>query len=401
MAKRTRPLDLARETGLEIDDVLITLWDAGVDSVVSPNDLLPSGQVRTARDALGLLNPKELRSRPYWQKRLHLDEAEFDAVLESAGIHMTESSRRLPKGSVAKLRRIERVRFGASLSDARQPENPVKPEPKPLDWPRVGRDGEVVRLDEEEVLAIHYALVDRFMHQSDPISPPGPRSKHLLASATFRQQTSFGRTEKYPTAEMSAAALLHSIVVDHPFFNGNKRTAVVAAACLLYENKLRLTCSEDELFKIVLSTAMGTLIDRRLPDHADREVVALSQWIHHNTRRIDRRGRVLTWLKLRRVLTQFDVTMERASVGNRINLQRSREIKQGLLARRRTVPLHTQIASITDGDEVSRDVIAKIRSDLQLDERHGVDAGVFFDQKQQAEDVIVEYQRTLQRLAKR
>ncbi len=92
------------------------------------------------------------------------------------------------------------------------------------------------------MLAIHNALVLDFLHQENPIDPPGPRNDDIIASAVFRQHTSIGDVLKYPSVELSAAALLHSLVNNHPFHNGNKRTALVSMLVLLDENELMLTC---------------------------------------------------------------------------------------------------------------------------------------------------------------
>src|SRR5258708_1626270 len=74
------------------------------------------------------------------------------------------------------------------------------------------------------VLVIHNQLVRDFAESGDPIDPPGIRDRgELLESALSRPQTSIGTTLKYPTIEMAAAALLHALVHNHPFHNGNKR----------------------------------------------------------------------------------------------------------------------------------------------------------------------------------
>ena len=46
----------------------------------------------------------------------------------------------------------------------------------------------------------------------------------------MRPQTGLGTIDKYPTIEQKAAALLHSLIKNHAFHNGNKRTALVAAS---------------------------------------------------------------------------------------------------------------------------------------------------------------------------
>ena len=57
----------------------------------------------------------------------------------------------------------------------------------------------------------------------------GVLSRDLLESASARPQTAILGQELYPTLEEKAAALMHSIIADHPFVDGNKRTAFLAA----------------------------------------------------------------------------------------------------------------------------------------------------------------------------
>ena len=69
-----------------------------------------------------------------------------------------------------------------------------------------------------EVLAIHAVLVDEFG------GADGVRDLGALESAVFRPQTGYYED---PIAE--AAALLESLIQNHPFLDGNKRVAVAAA----------------------------------------------------------------------------------------------------------------------------------------------------------------------------
>ena len=95
-------------------------------------------------------------------------------------------------------------------------------------------------LSAEDVLQIHEILVADFQESGDPISPPGVRSVSLLQSAVGRQTTGIGSVLKYPDPIFNAATLLYGLCNDHPFHNGNKRTALVAALVHLDRNKFTL-----------------------------------------------------------------------------------------------------------------------------------------------------------------
>ena len=102
-----------------------------------------------------------------------------------------------------------------------------------------------------------------------------------------RPQTALGGHLKYETVELAGAALLHSLVHNHPFHNGNKRTAIVALIVFLDENRCYLTCNEAELFRFVLLVARHAIAEPKDSWLADREVIAAAQWLRGNSRAVD------------------------------------------------------------------------------------------------------------------
>jgi len=131
-------------------------------------------------------------------------------------------------------------------------------------------------LDEDDVLEIHFALAKMFAEEGDPIIPVGPRPDGLLASALTRPQTGLGKHEKYKTIPEKAAALFHSLVTNHPFHNGNKRTALVATLSFLDRNGRRASSDigDDELFDFVLAVSAGTFSDATNVDQVVDEIAA-------------------------------------------------------------------------------------------------------------------------------
>jgi death-on-curing protein len=81
----------------------------------------------------------------------------------------------------------------------------------------------------------------------------------LLEAAVGRpMQTVFGE-DAYPTPQEKAAALLHSIARNHPFADGNKRTATVAAVFMLEVNGLCPIWAADEALHHIVRLAEGEL----------------------------------------------------------------------------------------------------------------------------------------------
>jgi death-on-curing protein len=85
------------------------------------------------------------------------------------------------------------------------------------------------------------------------------RDPGLLASAVGRPQAGFGGTEAYETLWLKTAALFESIVLNHAFLDGNKRTAVVAAIHMLNWNGYDLAAEQCEVVDLALDVVEATL----------------------------------------------------------------------------------------------------------------------------------------------
>lgn len=84
---------------------------------------------------------------------------------------------------------------------------------------------------------------------------PAVRDAGLAQSAVARPQTFAFGVEAYPTLEEKAAALLHSIICNHPFADGNKRTAWAAMETMLVANGHFSALSDDEAYELVIRIA--------------------------------------------------------------------------------------------------------------------------------------------------
>lgn len=111
-------------------------------------------------------------------------------------------------------------------------------------------------LDLEDLLQITKAL------GAGPVRDPG-----LLGSAVARPRTSLFGDDAYPTLELKAAALLHSICRNHALVDGNKRLALAATVVFLRLNGHPARWSQDEAFTLVMAVAEGSL---DVPDIARR-----------------------------------------------------------------------------------------------------------------------------------
>lgn len=79
----------------------------------------------------------------------------------------------------------------------------------------------------------------------------------LLQSALERPATVVMGRDAYPGIELKAAALLHSVCLNHALVDGNKRLSAIAALVFLELNGLAADLTNDELFQLVMDVASG------------------------------------------------------------------------------------------------------------------------------------------------
>ena len=89
----------------------------------------------------------------------------------------------------------------------------------------------------------------------------GVRDENLLASAVLAPQSTFGGKSPYADVVEIAAAYLFYICKNHPFLDGNKRTAMMSAIVFLRLNGIEPRPDSDEWEKLMLDVA-GSKLDR-------------------------------------------------------------------------------------------------------------------------------------------
>ena len=114
----------------------------------------------------------------------------------------------------------------------------------------------VAFLSRDEVLEIHRSLLEHFG------GPLGVRDLGLLESALYRPQTGY-----YDDLADMAAALCESLIMNHPFVDGNKRVAFFATDVFLRLNgyRLRVNARRAHRFLIGLLENDSCSYDRLLP----------------------------------------------------------------------------------------------------------------------------------------
>lgn len=94
------------------------------------------------------------------------------------------------------------------------------------------------------------------------------RDLGLLESALARPSATVFGADAYPTIDLKAAALLHSIVNDHALVDGNKRLGLAGAIAFYGMNGRRLALTNDEAYDLVMRVAAGEV--REVPEIAEQ-----------------------------------------------------------------------------------------------------------------------------------
>ncbi|MEG4391935.1 type II toxin-antitoxin system death-on-curing family toxin [Microcoleus sp. BROC3] len=108
------------------------------------------------------------------------------------------------------------------------------------------------------VLRIHARQIERLG------GTPGVRDEGLLESALAQPQATFGGQFLHPTISEQAAAYLYHIAMNHPFIDGNKRTAFAVTDTFLRLNGCALNLTDDRAYDLVMRVARGTMTKEEL-----------------------------------------------------------------------------------------------------------------------------------------
>ena len=102
----------------------------------------------------------------------------------------------------------------------------------------------------------------------------GIRDFTLLHSSCERPKAAFSGRLLYPNIWLQAAALLQSLIKNHPFYDGNKRTGFFSTWRFLYLNGIEINASENEIIDFC-------------PDVANRKlkIEEIASWLNHKCRK--------------------------------------------------------------------------------------------------------------------
>jgi death on curing protein len=121
-----------------------------------------------------------------------------------------------------------------------------------------------------EVLELHRRLI------AISGGAQGVRDLGAVESAVSGPHAAFAGEELYPDLVAKAAALCHSLVMNHPFVDGNKRVGHAAMETFLLLNGHEVACDVDEQECVMLRLAAGELSRSAFTDWLRTNTIAVS-----------------------------------------------------------------------------------------------------------------------------
>lgn len=123
----------------------------------------------------------------------------------------------------------------------------------------------------QDIYELHIQLEKTFILSS------GIRDEKLLASAVNTPFQTFMGNDLYPSIYDKAAQLCYGIAKNHPFTDGNKRTALHSMYVYLIINGFDITATQQEVEDLIIDVAAGNMIN-----------IELAEWLRENTIKIDK-----------------------------------------------------------------------------------------------------------------
>lgn len=198
------------------------------------------------------------------------------------------------------------------------------------------------------------------------------------------------------------------MIKNHPFFDGNKRTALLLALWQLYRAKRTPASIQRDFESLAVATA-GSTLDKYDPrrfasyikkdSRPDADVHYIADRFRAWTRQEDKEIYIVTFTELDRLLRKFGFRLGKPD-SNYINVIKTETKRRYLVGPK--INVETTVLNIgfpSWKKEVGASTMARVRKACNLTPEHGVDSAVFFRDFEPMQSLIDLYYEPLRRLA--
>lgn len=110
----------------------------------------------------------------------------------------------------------------------------------------------MIYIHKHQIIKIHHQIIKEFGGIS------GIRDESMLDSALANPLQTFAGNDLYPDITEKIVKLGYSIIKNHPFLDGNKRTGLHSMLILFSFNGFKIQCSHEKLTNIIMNVADGS-----------------------------------------------------------------------------------------------------------------------------------------------
>lgn len=262
----------------------------------------------------------------------------------------------------------------------------------------------------EDVLDAHFCIADFFSREGYGMGGIGVRNSDLFVSTVERQFTGYQGFIVYDTPYEQIATLCYGIIKNHPFYDGNKRTAFLCALLQLHKMGRVIEVSEIEFENLMVQIAEGSLSKRSALKALTKsgvshpEIRYLGRYLEKKSRKRAHLRKTIKFRELRKIVEANGFAFRNPNRGS-IDLVQITETVTHRYFFRDKVKRHERvivnIAYHGEGVDVPDNTVRLVRQHCGLTDQDGFDGEVLLRDAQPTFQLIHSYRGALQRLAYR
>ncbi|KXF90816.1 hypothetical protein AT574_09410 [Phaeobacter inhibens] len=238
----------------------------------------------------------------------------------------------------------------------------------------------------------------------------GIKDSNTFISTVERQFAGFDGHEVYETDYEKIATLMYGIIKNHPFHDGNKRSAFLCALLLLHKKGRVISVKEKEFEDLMVEIADDSLLKRAAlkqlikKKETHPEIRFLGRYLEKNSRKTAKLRKTVKFRQLRSIITSNGFIFTNAHKGT-IDLVKIEEKRTPRFwFRDKIEKKETVLATIAyhgEGVDVQDNTLKLVRQKCGLTDQDGFDGEVLLRDAQPTFQLINSYRTALQSLAYR